>query len=324
MARSMAVQPGEQLLIEDADGDVLETDRANVFAVIGGVLHTPPADGRLLPGVTRDAVLRVARIEGVGVSVTPLSRARLRAASEVFVTNAVHGVAPVRSMAGRPAAWPAGPVTVLIDNYDSFTYNLAHMLTASGCRVEVVRNDEVSAQQVASFGPAGVVISPGPCAPADAGISVDVVRACGGHAPLLGVCLGHQAIAAAFGATIVGAPRPVHGQTSAITHDGRGFLAGLPQPFTATRYHSLMVDEGSLPPFLSVTATATGRIPMALRHCAQPTEGVQFHPESILTTCGETIIRNFARAIEANALDRERPTACVSDRDVGHWGWDLS
>jgi len=331
------------------------------------VLHTPPADGRLLPGVTRDAVLRVARIEGVGVSVTPLSRARLRAASEVFVTNAVHGVAPVRSMAGRPAAWPAGPVagriaaslarqpfsrretaaarhadrrppasapgrrrdragpvTVLIDNYDSFTYNLAHMLTASGCRVEVVRNDEVSAQQVASFGPAGVVISPGPCAPADAGISVDVVRACGGHAPLLGVCLGHQAIAAAFGATIVGAPRPVHGQTSAITHDGRGFLAGLPQPFTATRYHSLMVDEGSLPPFLSVTATATGRIPMALRHCAQPTEGVQFHPESILTTCGETIIRNFARAIEANALDRERPTACVSDRDVGHWGWDLS
>ena len=126
---------------------------------------------------------------------------------------------------------------------------------------------------------------------------MDVVRACGGQAPLLGVCLGHQAIAAAFGARIVAAPRPVHGQTSAIAHDGRGVLAGLPQPFEATRYHSLMVDEGSLPPFLSVTATARGRIPMALRHSTQPTEGVQFHPESILTTCGETIIRNFVQAI---------------------------
>jgi para-aminobenzoate synthetase/4-amino-4-deoxychorismate lyase len=342
LARSMAVAPGEQLLIEDADGEVLETDRANVFAVIGGVLHTPPADGRLLPGVARDAVLRVAALTGLSVSVTPVSRAGLQAASEVFVTNAVHGVRPVRSVAGGPITWPKGPVTarmaaslarqplsryetttvrhagpvrpasgpeerrgrpglitVLIDNYDSFTYNLAHMLTTNGCRVEVVRNDEVSAEQVASFGPAGVVISPGPCTPADAGISVDVVRACGGQAPLLGVCLGHQAIAAAFGARIIAAPRPVHGQTSAIAHDGRGFLAGLPQPFEATRYHSLMVDEGSLPPCLTVTATAEGRIPMALRHSAQPTEGIQFHPESILTTCGETIIRNFVQAIRS-------------------------
>ena len=356
MARSMALQPGEQLLIQDADGDVLETDRANVFAVIGGVLHTPPADGRLLPGVTRDAVLRVAGIEGLGVSVTPISRARLQAASEVFVTNAVHGVRPVRSIAGSPAAWPAGPVagrmaaslagqplsrretattsragrrppasppgrrrdrvgqvTVLIDNYDSFTYNLAHMLTASGCRVEVVRNDEVSAEQVASFGPAGVVISPGPCAPADAGISVDVVRVCGGQAPLLGICLGHQAIAAAFGAAIVAAPRPVHGQTSSITHDGHGFLAGLPQPFKATRYHSLMVDEGSLPPFLSVTATARGRIPMALRHATQPTEGVQFHPESILTRCGDTIIRNFVQAIRGNPSGAPGPDSRTTE-----------
>ncbi len=339
LARSVALRPGEQLLIEDADGDVLETDRANVFAVIAGVLHTPPTDGRLLPGVARGAVLRAASNAGLGVSVTPVSRARLQAASEVFVTNAVHGVMPVRSVAGSPKAWPAGPVagrmaaslasqlishepagtnragnawptsgpgqrwgragpvTILIDNYDSFTYNLAHMLATSGCRVEIVRNDEVSADQVASFGPAGVVISPGPCTPADAGISVDVVRACGGRVPLLGVCLGHQAIAAAFGARIVAAPRPVHGQTSAIRHDGRGFLAGLPQPLEATRYHSLMVDERSLPPFLVVTATAAGRIPMALRHSTQPTEGVQFHPESILTTCGETIIRNFVQAI---------------------------
>ncbi|HLQ56559.1 MAG TPA: aminodeoxychorismate synthase component I [Streptosporangiaceae bacterium] len=357
MARSMAVAPGEQLLIEDADGDVLETDRANVFAVIGGVLHTPPADGRLLPGVARNAVLRAAGLAGLGVSVTPISRARLQAASEVFVTNAVHGVRPVRSVADSPAAWPAGPVagrmaaslagqplsrretatashpgrlppaskpgrrldragpvTVLIDNYDSFTYNLAHMLATSGCRVEVVRNDEVSAQQVAAFGPAGVVISPGPCTPADAGISVDVVRAFGGQAPLLGVCLGHQAIAAAFGARVVAAPRPVHGQTSAIAHDGRGFLAGLPQPFEATRYHSLMVDEGSLPPFLAVTATARGRIPMALRHSTQPTEGVQFHPESILTSCGEMIIRNFVQAIRCNALGAPGQTVARGGR----------
>src|SRR5215472_11152652 len=187
LSRSMALQPGEQLLIEDADGDVLETDRANIFAVIGGMLHTPPADGRLLPGVARAAVLRAARRAGLGVSVTPISRAQLLAASEVFVTNAVHGARPVRSLAGSQAAWPAGPVasqmavaltrqplsrrepatkrhsartppaarprrragrarpvTVLIDNYDSFTYNLAHMLAACGCAVEVVRNDEVT------------------------------------------------------------------------------------------------------------------------------------------------------------------------------------
>jgi para-aminobenzoate synthetase / 4-amino-4-deoxychorismate lyase len=343
LSAAMALRPGEQLLIEDAGGDVLETDRANVFAVIGGVLHTPPADGRLLPGVARAAVLRAAPLAGLGVSETPISRAQLLAASEVFVTNAVHGARPVRSLAGTPAAWPAGPVAslmaaaltrepprrdpgaarqpirvrqaapprlrpgggpivVLIDNYDSFTFNLAHMLAACDCRVEVVRNDEVTAEQAASFGPAGVVISPGPCTPADAGISVDVVRACGGRVPVLGICLGHQAIAAAFGATIVPAPRPVHGQTSAITHDGRGFLAGLPQPFQATRYHSLMVDRRTLPPVLAVTATAGGRIPMGLRHATQPTEGVQFHPESVLTTCGQTIISNFARALERRAL----------------------
>jgi para-aminobenzoate synthetase/4-amino-4-deoxychorismate lyase len=359
MARSMALRPGEQLLIEDADGHVLETDRANIFAVIGGVLHTPPADGRLLSGVARNAVLRAARLEHLGVSVTPITKARLQAASEVFVTNAVHGVRPVRSLAGSPAAWSAGPVasqmaaslagqplsrrqdatacrpgrlrpasqprrrrgragpvTVLIDNYDSFTYNLAHMLAACGCRVEVIRNDEVTAEQVAAFGPAGVVISPGPCTPADAGISVDVVRACGGQAPLLGICLGHQAIAAAFGASIVAAPRPVHGQTSAIMHDGRGFLAGLPQPFQATRYHSLIVDEHSLPPFLAVTATAAGRIPMALRHATQPTEGVQFHPESILTTCGGTIIRNFAQATRRTALGASSPATGRRDRSA--------
>jgi anthranilate synthase component 2 len=191
---------------------------------------------------------------------------------------------------------------VLIDNYDSFTHNLAHMLAACGCPVEVIRNDEVTAEQVASLGPAGLVISPGPCTPADAGISVDVVRACSGQIPVLGICLGHQAIAAAFGASIVPAPRPVHGQTSAIAHDGCGFLACLPQPFQATRYHSLIVDRQTLPPFLAVTATTGSQIPMGLRHATRPTEGVQFHPESILTTYGQTIIRNFAQAIRRRTL----------------------
>lgn len=184
---------------------------------------------------------------------------------------------------------------LLIDNYDSFTYNLAHLLAAAGCRVEVVRNDELTAGQVADADPAGVVISPGPCAPAEAGISIDVVRRCAGVIPLLGICLGHQAIAAAFGADIIRAPRPVHGQAFEITHDGSGVLAGLPDPFQATRYHSLIADERTLPPELKITARC-GPIPMALRHVTGLVEGVQFHPESILTTHGAAIIGNFVKA----------------------------
>ncbi len=129
---------------------------------------------------------------------------------------------------------------------------------------------------------------------------MDVVRACSGQTPLLGICLGHQSIAAAFGARIVAAPGPVHGRTSAIEHDGRGFLAGLPQGFAATRYHSLIVDEGTLPACLTVTARTDGCVPMGVRHSTQPTEGVQFHPESILTACGEVIIGNFVRSIHCN------------------------
>ena len=169
-------------------------------------------------------------------------------------------------------------------------------MSTSGARVEVVRNDEVTAAQVADAGPGGVVISPGPCAPAEAGISIEAVRSCAAAGlPLLGICLGHQAIAAAFGAAIVRAPRPVHGQAFDVTHDGRGVLAGLPDPFQATRYHSLIVEESTLPPDLVITARS-GPLLMGIRHRAKPVEGVQFHPESILTPQGGQIIRNFVTA----------------------------
>ncbi len=199
----------------------------------------------------------------------------------------------------------------VIDNYDSFTFNLVHYLGKAGCTVEVVRNDEVTAGDVVALGPAGVVISPGPCAPDEAGISIDVVRACAAAAgiPVLGVCLGHQAIAACFGASVVRAPRPVHGQTSVIVHDGRGVLAGLPRRFAATRYHSLLVSEPTLPSFLRITARTRGGLPMGLRHERLPIEGVQFHPESILTDYGQTIITTFATALLRPAPPRTRRVA---------------
>ena len=148
-------------------------------------------------------------------------------------------------------------------------------------------------------GPDGIVISPGPGIPADAGVSVNVVRACAAMTPLLGICLGHQAIAAAYGARIAAAPQPVHGQAALITHDGGGLLAGLPPRFPAARYHSLIVNERSLPPGLLITARGPGAIPMGLRHTEHPAEGLQFHPESILTPHGDGIIANFARAVRS-------------------------
>jgi para-aminobenzoate synthetase/4-amino-4-deoxychorismate lyase len=317
--------PGEQLLLVDANGDVLETDRGSIFAVVGGVLHTPPLDGRLLPGVTRAAALRLAGSEGIPVKESPLTVEGVRRAEEVFVTNSVGGVRPVRSgpvmerlagalarrtartvegtaPGGRPGtrARSARPLIVLVDNYDSFTYNLAHLLSGAGCQVEVVSNDEVPAAAVAALRPDGIVISPGPCAPAEAGISVDVARQCGPVTPVLGICLGHQAIAVAYGGQVGPAPAPAHGYASAVSHDGQGVLAGLPAEFRAARYHSLVVDERSLPPELLVTARLaddTG-IVMGIRHESHPVEGLQFHPESILTVSyGRAIIGNFLRAV---------------------------
>ena len=373
LVASLATAPDDQVLITDETGELLETEKANVFAVIDGVLLTPPADGRLLPGIMRAAALQAGHECGIRVGQKPLTLGEMASATEVFVTNSVAGVTPVAAIDGCPTTWLPGPVTtalaealmaaaadrapsrpasrgpvligtfpasyerdrpvrargkpragrkspliVLIDNYDSFTWNLAHLLSISGARVEVVRNDEVTATQVTGLAPAGVLISPGPCAPAEAGISVEAVRTCAtARIPLLGICLGHQAIAAAYGAAVVRAPVPVHGKAFPVKHDGRGVLAGLPHPLRATRYHSLIVDEATLPPELRVTAV-TGRLPMGLRHVTDPVEGVQFHPESILTTHGRQLIRTFVRsALLPSPPPTDRPP--VSAASSGMW-----
>jgi anthranilate synthase component II len=182
---------------------------------------------------------------------------------------------------------------LVIDNYDSFTYNLVQYLGELGATLEVVRNDAVAVADVAAMKPERVVISPGPGTPRDAGISVEVIRRLGASTPILGVCLGHQAIGEAFGATVARARAQMHGKTSAIDHDGRGVFAGLSNPFTATRYHSLVVLEDTVPAELEVTAHAEDGEIMGLRHRRHPIEGVQFHPESILTVEGKRLLRNF-------------------------------
>ncbi|HEX5167509.1 MAG TPA: aminodeoxychorismate/anthranilate synthase component II [Thermomicrobiales bacterium] len=185
---------------------------------------------------------------------------------------------------------------LLIDNYDSFTYNLYQYLCELGAEVQVARNDVLSVHDVRTLQPERIVISPGPCTPDEAGISVDLIQELAGQVPILGVCLGHQAIGAAFGAEIVRAPQVMHGKTSSISHDGRGIFSGLPNPFTATRYHSLIVEEASLPDCLEVTARSEDGIIMGLRHRECDISGVQFHPESILTTGGHRLLANFIGA----------------------------
>jgi len=185
----------------------------------------------------------------------------------------------------------------VLDNYDSFTYNLVQYIGELGVEVTVRRNDQITVKEIEASRPDRIVISPGPCTPQDAGISIDVIRHFAGKCPLLGVCLGHQAIGAAFGGKVVRAPNLMHGKTSSVEHDGKTIFRDIPSPMTATRYHSLIVEEKSLPRELEISATCQDhdgtRVIMGLRHRKFAVEGVQFHPESVLTDQGKLIVRNF-------------------------------
>ena len=203
---------------------------------------------------------------------------------------------------------------LLIDNYDSFTFNLVHFLGDVGARCDVRRNDALTVDHALARAPEAIVLSPGPCTPNEAGICLDLIAAAAGRIPILGVCLGHQAIGQAFGGQVVRAPAPMHGKTSRIHHDGSDILEGVPNPFTATRYHSLIVDRASLPDVLVPTAWTEDGIIMAMRHRALPIFGVQFHPESIASEAGHAILANFlrlARGGNAPAPARAAP-ACAA------------
>jgi anthranilate synthase/aminodeoxychorismate synthase-like glutamine amidotransferase len=182
---------------------------------------------------------------------------------------------------------------LMIDNYDSFTYNLVQYLGELGQELKVYRNNKITIQQIKEMKPGSIVISPGPGTPDDAGICLDVIKEFSGITPILGVCLGHQAIVRAFGGLVVRAPEPVHGKTSQINHDGKTIFEGIANPFIATRYHSLIADKGTLPSVLEVSATTDDGLIMGVRHMEMQVEGIQFHPESILTIEGKNILRNF-------------------------------
>ena len=189
----------------------------------------------------------------------------------------------------------------VLDNYDSFTYNLVQYIGELGSEVEVRRNDQVTVEQVKAMDPEKIVISPGPCTPHEAGISVDLIRHFAGRTPLLGVCLGHQAIGEAFGGRVIRAPHLMHGKTSPVMHDNRTVFQGLPMPMTATRYHSLIVEEKNLPADLEISAWTTekdeSRTIIKLRHKKHAVEGVQFHPESVLTDAGKKLVENFIQGL---------------------------
>jgi anthranilate synthase component 2 len=200
----------------------------------------------------------------------------------------------------RPDAGPDAPRVLLVDNYDSFTFNVVQYLGELGAHVTVFRNDEIDVAGIRAFRPEGVVLSPGPCTPDEAGVTLAAIRQLSGELPILGVCLGHQAIGQAFGGKVIRNVRIVHGKSSPVRHDGKGVFAGLPNPFTAGRYHSLVVERETLPAALEVTAwTDEGEI-MGLRHRTLDVEGVQFHPESILTESGRPLLGNWLAKLGAN------------------------
>ena len=202
---------------------------------------------------------------------------------------------------------------LLIDNYDSFTYNLYQYLCELGAEVAVRRNDAITTAEIAALAPERIVISPGPCTPQEAGISVAVIRAFAGQTPILGVCLGHQAIGAAFGGAVVRAPVVMHGKLSGIRHDGQGVFADVPQDFTATRYHSLIVERETLPDCLTITAETSDGIIMGLRHRDYAVEGVQFHPEAILTEHGREMLGNFlGRQSAVGSRQKENETVIAA------------
>ena len=182
---------------------------------------------------------------------------------------------------------------LMIDNYDSFTYNLVQYMGELGADIRVERNDRISIDEIASLAPKKIVISPGPCTPAKAGISVEVIKYFSGKVPVLGVCLGHQSVGAAFGGEIIKAGKLMHGKTSEVRHDGKTLFKGLPNPFTATRYHSLVLNRKTLPDCFEITAESDDNEIMGIRHKDLPVEGVQFHPESILTPNGKDLLKNF-------------------------------
>jgi para-aminobenzoate synthetase component 2 len=189
------------------------------------------------------------------------------------------------------------PHVVVVDNYDSFTYNLVQYLLSLGATCDVRLNDRTTSDEIEAAKPNGILLSPGPGTPDDAGVTLDVIRNLSGKVPIFGVCLGHQSIGQAYGGNVIRAPRLMHGKTSPIEHDGKSLFAGLPSPFDATRYHSLIVEDSSLPATLEVSArTAEGEI-MGLRHRTLPVEGVQFHPESILTDHGLKMVENWLKAL---------------------------